>query len=60
MIGDRLNDIEFARRAGLIPILVRSGLGRESEAAASVEKRECVVFDNLAAAANAIIRNFLA
>lgn len=31
MIGDKIEDIEFGRRLGAVPVLVRTGYGRESE-----------------------------
>jgi histidinol-phosphate phosphatase family protein len=33
MIGDSISDLEAGRRAGVIPVLVRTGYGRESESA---------------------------
>ncbi|HEY3320436.1 MAG TPA: HAD-IIIA family hydrolase [Planctomycetota bacterium] len=56
MIGDRPGDLELARRAGLIPILVRTGYGAKTEselrAAGAAMPR---VIDDLRQAAGAIL-----
>lgn len=36
VIGDKLCDIEMARRAGATPLLVRTGWGRETEQASAL------------------------
>ena len=40
MVGDRESDLEFGRRAGLRPILVRTGHGREHPGAADLAVAE--------------------
>ncbi len=56
VIGDSLRDLEAARRAGAQPILVRTGNGRRTEAALPEALRATPIYDNLAAAAHALIR----
>jgi D-glycero-D-manno-heptose 1,7-bisphosphate phosphatase len=53
MVGDRLSDIEFAARAGLRAILVRTGKGAEDEPL--VEASEVVIVDDLAQAARWVL-----
>ena len=53
MIGDRLSDVQFAARAGLRAILVRSGRGAQDEAL--VDANEVSVVDDLAQAARLVI-----
>ncbi len=50
VIGDKADDIELARAAGLRGVLVRSGHGAEAEAAGAGRAAESVVDDLLAAA----------
>jgi D-glycero-D-manno-heptose 1,7-bisphosphate phosphatase len=52
-IGDRLSDVEAARRVGARPILVRTGDGRLTETMA--EAAGLAVFDDLEAAARALL-----
>ncbi len=55
-VGDSLKDIQAARNKLCIPVLVRSGKGRATEAAlAPDDRRQLLVFDNLAAAADHIL-----
>lgn len=55
-VGDSLKDIQAARNKHCIPVLVRSGKGRATEAALTPdEQRQLLVFDNLAAAADHIL-----
>lgn len=54
-IGDSLRDLEAAQAAGATPILVRTGNGRKSEAALHGALRSVDVFDDLAAAARALV-----
>jgi D-glycero-D-manno-heptose 1,7-bisphosphate phosphatase len=52
LIGDKLTDIELAKRAGARPILVRTGYGEES--LSSVDK-SVAVYKNLACAVEALL-----
>jgi len=52
LIGDKLIDIELAKRAGARPILVRTGYGEES--LSSVDK-SVAVYKNLACAVEALL-----
>ena len=56
VIGDSLRDLEAARKAGARPILVRTGNGRQTEAALRGSLANVEVFDDLAAAANALLK----
>lgn len=56
MVGDRAADIEAGRAAGVLPILVRTGLGNATETTWS-GLGDVLVVDNLAAAAAAILRS---
>ncbi|MDH3364178.1 MAG: D-glycero-beta-D-manno-heptose 1,7-bisphosphate 7-phosphatase [Gammaproteobacteria bacterium] len=56
VIGDSLRDLQAAARAGARPILVRTGNGRATERALRGELAATEVFDDLAAAAWALIR----
>jgi D-glycero-D-manno-heptose 1,7-bisphosphate phosphatase len=47
LVGDSPRDLEAARAAGCVPVLVRTGNGRDGEAAARA--LGCAVFDDLAA-----------
>jgi D-glycero-D-manno-heptose 1,7-bisphosphate phosphatase len=55
VIGDSLRDLEAAMTAGARPILVRTGNGRKTEAALSRALANTEVFDDLAAAAAALV-----
>lgn len=55
VIGDSQRDLEAARKAGARPILVRTGNGRRTEAALPGALRKIEVFDDLSAAAAALI-----
>ena len=55
MIGDSLRDLEAAMSAGGRPILVRTGNGRKTEAELTGELADTEVFDDLSAAAAALI-----
>ena len=55
VIGDALRDLEAAAAVGARPILVRSGKGRKTEAALPEAFAGVPVFDDLAAAARALI-----
>ena len=54
-IGDSLADVQAARAAGALPILVRTGNGRETEAAHRAALADVAIYDDLAAAATALI-----
>lgn len=56
VIGDSLRDLEAAKAAGARPILVRTGNGRETEGALTGALAGTEVFDDLSAAAAALIR----
>ena len=56
VIGDSLRDLEAAMTAGARPILVRTGNGHKTEASLTGELAETEVFDDLSAAAAALIR----
>jgi D-glycero-D-manno-heptose 1,7-bisphosphate phosphatase len=55
VIGDSLRDLQAALSAGGRPILVRTGNGRKTEAALTGELAKVEVFDDLSAAAAALI-----
>ncbi len=55
-IGDSLRDLDAAAAAGARPILVRTGNGRETEAALGRDRARVEVFDDLAAAAAALLQ----
>lgn len=52
-VGDTITDIEAARAAGAIPILVRSGKGRRTEMKHSAQLEGVAVYDDLAQFAGA-------
>lgn len=57
-VGDSLKDVQAARVKACMPILVRSGKGRSTEARLSAEEREQLpIVDDLAAAAEYILAN---
>lgn len=53
-IGDSLIDIQAARRAGCIPVLVKTGRGLETMR--HTDAKDVPVFDDVLAAAHAIVR----
>jgi D-glycero-D-manno-heptose 1,7-bisphosphate phosphatase len=55
VIGDALRDLEAAATVGALPILVRTGKGQETEAALPRRFTGVPVYDDLAAAARALI-----
>jgi D-glycero-D-manno-heptose 1,7-bisphosphate phosphatase len=55
VIGDALRDLEAAAAVGARPILVRSGKGGRTEAALPARFADVPVYDDLAAAARALI-----
>jgi D-glycero-D-manno-heptose 1,7-bisphosphate phosphatase len=56
VIGDSSRDLQAAATAGARPILVRTGNGRKTEAALGQQRTGAEVFDDLAAAAAALLR----
>ena len=55
VIGDSLRDLEAASMVGARPILVRTGNGAHTETWLPVEWRTIEVYDDLAAAADALV-----
>ncbi|HNP35777.1 MAG TPA: D-glycero-beta-D-manno-heptose 1,7-bisphosphate 7-phosphatase [Woeseiaceae bacterium] len=55
VIGDSLRDLEAARAAGARPILVRTGNGAQTETVLPEEFTDIEIFDELGAAADALI-----
>jgi D-glycero-D-manno-heptose 1,7-bisphosphate phosphatase len=55
-IGDSLRDLEAAEAAGALPLLVRTGNGRRTEAALPGSLQDIDVFDDLAGAARALVQ----
>ncbi len=55
VIGDALRDLEAAATVGALPILVRTGKGQETEASLPGRFTGVRVYDDLAAAARALI-----
>jgi D-glycero-D-manno-heptose 1,7-bisphosphate phosphatase len=55
VIGDALRDLEAAAAVGARPILVRTGKGRDTEASLPEQFAGVPVYDDLAAAARALI-----
>lgn len=55
VIGDSLRDLEAAAAAGARPMLVRTGNGRRTEAALCGSLTDTEVFDDLSAAADALL-----
>lgn len=53
-IGDSLRDLQAAAAAGATPILVRTGNGRRTEASLPKKLRAIAIYDDLAAAAQAL------
>lgn len=62
LIGDSLRDLEAGVARGCLPLLVRTGKGRDAErqlaAQADAALRHAAVFDDLAAAADFILTQF--
>jgi len=56
VIGDSLRDLQAAARAGARPVLVRTGNGRVTERMLDGELAATEVFDDLAAAASALLQ----
>lgn len=56
VIGDSLRDLEAARAAGARPVLVRTGNGAHTETRLPEAFGDVPVYDDLAAAADALIR----
>jgi len=55
-IGDSMSDVNAARSAHAMPILVRTGKGKKAEKILSAEKRDVPIFDDLAAAVTSILQ----
>lgn len=55
VVGDSLRDIEAARAAGAVPVLVRSGNGAGTEKGDAKALRGVAVYDDLASYATALI-----
>lgn len=55
MIGDSLRDLQAGAAAGCRPVLVRTGNGARTEAALPAELADVEVYDDLAAAAAALL-----
>ena len=55
VIGDALRDLQAAAAVGARPILVRTGKGRKTEAELPTQFADAPVYDDLAAAARALI-----
>ncbi len=56
VIGDSLRDLEAAAAVGAMPILVRTGRGRSTEARLHGSLANIAVYDDLAAAAAGLLR----
>jgi len=54
-VGDSWRDLQAARAGGATPVLVRTGNGRDTEAAHRGELADIAIHDDLAAAAAAIL-----
>lgn len=55
-IGDTLRDLRAANAAGARPVLVRTGKGAKTERSLPAEFADVAVYDDLAAAAEALLR----
>lgn len=55
VIGDSMRDLQAAQAVGAQPILVRTGNGRKTEAALAGDLADVAVFDDLPAAAAALL-----
>jgi D-glycero-D-manno-heptose 1,7-bisphosphate phosphatase len=60
VIGDSMRDLQAAAAVGARPILVRTGNGRRTEAALDRRQPQAEVFDDLATAAAALLRELSA
>lgn len=56
VVGDSLRDLQAAAAVGARPILVRTGNGRRTESALTSDLGKVDVFDDLAAAVDALLR----
>jgi D-glycero-D-manno-heptose 1,7-bisphosphate phosphatase len=56
-IGDSLRDLQAAKAVGARPILVRTGNGRKTEASLGDALQDVAVFDDLPAAAAALLES---
>ena len=54
-VGDSMRDIDAALAAGCKPVLVRTGFGRETEAALGAKREQVAVYADLASFAAALI-----
>jgi D-glycero-D-manno-heptose 1,7-bisphosphate phosphatase len=54
-VGDSVRDLEAGRAAGALPVLVRTGKGRDAEKNLPIELADTVVFDSLAAFASSLV-----
>jgi len=54
-VGDSMRDIDAALEAGCKPVLVRTGFGRETEAALGAKREQVAVYADLAAFSAALI-----
>jgi len=54
-VGDSVRDIDAAKAAGAIPVLVRTGFGREAERDLRERGEEVAIYPDLAAFAAALI-----
>ena len=54
-VGDSTRDLEAARAAGMIPVLVRTGNGSKIEN--DIDRREVRVFDDLGGAVEELLKN---
>jgi D-glycero-D-manno-heptose 1,7-bisphosphate phosphatase len=54
-VGDSTRDVDAALEAGCKAVLVRTGHGREAEAALGVRREQVAVYNDLAAFAAALI-----
>lgn len=57
-VGDSLADIQVAKALGMQPILVKTGKGRRTLAVGGVELDDILVFDDLRAVSEALIRRW--
>jgi D-glycero-D-manno-heptose 1,7-bisphosphate phosphatase len=54
-VGDSMRDIDAALAAKALPVLVRTGFGRETEAALGARRDQVAIYNDLAAFAAALI-----
>jgi len=55
VVGDKQSDVELARAAGCVPVLVRTGYGRQNEENLAAGLKGTVVCDDLAGAVRYIL-----